>query len=43
MIEVDVEYGATSELTPEMIRAQLDLMVRDDVFRTSKRSVSFLK
>jgi hypothetical protein len=43
MIDVDVEYGATNELTAEMIRAQLDLLVRDDVFRSSKRSVAFLK
>lgn len=43
MIGVDVEYGATHELTAEMIRAQLDLLVRDDVFRSSKRSVAFLK
>ncbi len=43
MIDVDVEYGATHELTAEMIRAQLELLVRDDVFRSSKRSVAFLK
>jgi hypothetical protein len=43
MIECDVEYGTTPELTAEMIRAQLDLIVRDEVFRSSKRSVAFLK
>ena len=43
MIDVDVESGAAHELTAEMIRAQLDLLVHDDVFRTSKRSVAFLK
>ena len=43
MIEEHVEYGATAELTAEMIRAQLDLLVRDDSFRSSKRSVAFLK
>ena len=43
MFDVDVEYGATHELTAEMIRAQLELLVRDDVFRSSKRSVAFLK
>lgn len=43
MIDVDIEFGATQELTAEMIRAQLDLLVRDDVFRSSKRSVAFLK
>src|ERR1700723_4150599 len=39
---IEVEEGA-GELTAEMIRAQLDLMVRDEVFRSSKRSVTFLK
>jgi hypothetical protein len=43
MIDTEVEYGATPELTASMIRAQLDLLVRDDVFRSSKRSVAFLK
>ncbi|MGA7341854.1 MAG: hypothetical protein WBE72_09595 [Terracidiphilus sp.] len=43
MIDTEVEYGATAELTEEAIRAQLDLLVRDDVFRSSKRSVAFLK
>ena len=40
---IEVEEGARVELTPEMIRAQLDLMVRDEVFRSSKRSVAFLR
>lgn len=43
MIEAEVEYGATPELTADMIREQLELLVRDDVFRSSKRSVAFLK
>lgn len=43
MIELEVEYGATPELTADMIRGQLDLLVRDEVFRSSKRSVAFLK
>lgn len=43
MIESEVENGTTPELTADMIRAQLDLLVRDEVFRTSKRSVAFLK
>jgi hypothetical protein len=38
---IDVEEGAGVELTAEMIRAQLDLMVRDEVFRSSKRSIAF--
>jgi len=43
MIEAEVEYGATPELTADMIRAQLELLVHDDVFRSSKRSVAFLR
>jgi len=43
MIDAEVEYGATPDLTASMIRVQLDLLVRDDVFRSSKRSVAFLK
>jgi hypothetical protein len=43
MIDAEVEYGTTPGLTASMIRAQLDLLVRDDVFRSSKRSVAFLK
>ncbi len=43
MIETLAQYGTTPDLTAEMIRAQLDLLIRDDVFRSSKRSVAFLK
>jgi hypothetical protein len=43
MIDAEVEYGATPDLTASMIRVQLDLLVRDDGFRSSKRSVAFLK
>jgi hypothetical protein len=43
MIETEVEYGATPELTADMIRAQLDLLIRDEGFRSSKRSVAFLQ
>lgn len=43
MIEADVEYGTSPELTADMIRAQLELMLRDEVFRSSKRSVAFLR
>jgi hypothetical protein len=39
---IEVEDSAAVEITAEMIRAQLDLLVRDEVFRTSKRSVTFL-
>ncbi len=40
---IEVEDGAGVELTADMIRAQLDLLVRDEVFRSSKRSVTFLR
>jgi hypothetical protein len=43
MIEAQAQYGTTPELTAEMIRAQLELLVHDEVFRSSKRSVAFLK
>src|SRR5580698_7513796 len=43
MIETLAQYGTTPDLTAEMIRAQLDLLIRDEVFRSSKRSVAFLK
>ncbi len=43
MIETEVEFGTTPEITADMIRGQLDLLVRDEVFRSSKRSVAFLK
>jgi len=43
MIDVEVEYGATPELTADMIRGQLELLVHDEVFRSSKRSVAFLR
>ncbi|MGH9604778.1 MAG: hypothetical protein ACRD3N_03660 [Terracidiphilus sp.] len=43
MISVEVEYGTTAELSAGAIRAQLELLIRDDTFRSSKRSVAFLK
>jgi hypothetical protein len=43
MIDLEIEYGATPEVTADMIRGQLDLLVHDEVFRSSKRSVAFLK
>src|SRR6202167_5350453 len=39
---IEVEDGARVEPTAEMVRAQLDLLVRDEVFCSSKRSVKFL-
>jgi hypothetical protein len=43
MIDLEVQDGVVVGLTAEMIRAQLDLLVRDEVFRSSRRSVAFLR
>jgi hypothetical protein len=43
MVETGIEDGARIEPTEKMIRAQLELLVEDDVFRSSKRSVAFLR
>jgi len=43
MIEAGVEDGLRVEATEKMIRDQLELLVEDDVFRSSKRSVAFLR
>ena len=43
MIDLEVEDGVAVGLTAERIRAQLDLLVHDEGFRSSKRSVAFLR
>jgi hypothetical protein len=43
MLAVEVENGTTPEITAEMVLAQLELLVRDEAFRSSKRSVAFLR
>jgi hypothetical protein len=43
MIEAEVEHGSTPDITADMVRGQLELLVHDEVFRSSKRSVAFLK
>ena len=43
MIELGVEYGTIPGLGAEKIRAQLELLVHDEIFRSSKRSVAFLR
>src|ERR1700691_2104159 len=40
---IEVEESASLEITPVIIRVQLDLLVRDEVFCSSKRSVAFLR
>jgi hypothetical protein len=43
MTEIDLKDGCPADFTPEMIRAQLQLLTRDEIFRASKRSIAFLK
>jgi hypothetical protein len=43
MIELGVEYGAVPGLSAEMVRAQLERLVHDEIFRSSRRSVAFLR
>jgi hypothetical protein len=40
---VGVEHGVRVEPTEKMVRDQLEALVEDDVFRSSKRSVAFLR
>ena len=43
MTAVDIPDRVSEEITPDRIQAQLETMIQDEVFRSSKRSVSFLK
>jgi hypothetical protein len=43
MVEVDLIGGIPADLTAEMILAQLELLTRDEIFRSSRRSIAFLK
>jgi hypothetical protein len=43
MTEVDLHDGIPAELTAEMILGQLELLTRDEIFRSSRRSIAFLK
>jgi hypothetical protein len=43
MVEIEVEDGPKVEISTGRIREQLDLLVRDHAFRSSKRSVAFLR
>ncbi len=42
MTEVDPHGGIPADLNAEMIRAQLELLTHDEIFRASRRSISFL-
>lgn len=43
MIEACVEDGSTVEISAGRVREQLDLLINDIAFRSSKRSVAFLR
>lgn len=43
MSRAEVAESADEKLNPEAIREQLELIVRDPAFRSSKRSIQFLK
>ena len=43
MFTTELPSGVETEPTPEAIREQLELLVQDQVFRSSKRSVQFLR
>jgi hypothetical protein len=43
MIEACVEDGSTVEISAGRVREQLDLLLNDSAFRSSKRSVAFLR
>src|SRR3984893_4112260 len=43
MIEACVEDGSTVEIGAGRVREQLDLLIHDIAFRSSKRSVAFLR
>jgi hypothetical protein len=43
MRAADIQETPASDLAPEKILAQVELMAQDDVFRSSKRSVAFLR
>lgn len=43
MRAADIQEPTAGDLAPEKILAQVELMAQDDVFRSSKRSVAFLR
>jgi hypothetical protein len=43
MFSTELTNGSNTELSPEAIREQLELLVQDQIFRSSKRSVQFLR
>lgn len=43
MLLTEVQDAVNSEVDPQAIREQLEIVVSDPVFRSSKRSVQFLR
>ena len=43
MVETEVKDGPNVEITAGRVREQLDMLIRDHSFRSSKRSVAFLR
>src|ERR1700749_3058396 len=43
MVETEVKDGTNVEITAGRVREQLDMLIRDHAFRSSKRSVAFLR
>jgi hypothetical protein len=43
MRAVEIQESSPADLSPDKILAQVELMTQDDVFRSSKRSIAFLK
>jgi hypothetical protein len=43
MVETEVKDGPNVEITAGRVREQLDMLIRDHAFRSSKRSVAFLR
>jgi hypothetical protein len=43
MVETEVKDGPNVEITAGKVREQLDMLIRDHSFRSSKRSVAFLR
>lgn len=43
MVEIEVKDGPNVEITAGRVREQLDMLIRDHAFRSSKRSVAFLR
>ena len=43
MRATDIQDRVGEDISPDRIQAQMESMIEDEVFRSSKRSVAFLK